>query len=138
MSVESSYRFDPVAEVEAVHADLAEWLGSDAPPEVLDRFAATQHAEFSMVTTSGALLGRDQLLAGLRGARNSRPGLTIEIDDVEVLVDASPVTVVRFLERHRFEGVESDRRTTAVLVGDTTTSRPQWRSLHETAVPADR
>jgi len=42
MTDHHAVRFDPVAEIEAVHADLAEWLGSDAGSS-LDRFAATQH-----------------------------------------------------------------------------------------------
>ncbi|WP_378732276.1 hypothetical protein [Nocardia brasiliensis] len=128
---------DPVAEVETVHALLATWLGTDAEPEVLESFAGTQHDTFSMVTTSGARLSRSELLSGLRRARNSRPGLDIEISDVEVLFAEGDVTVVRFLERHHFAGKHADRRTTAFLTTESTPPRYRWRALHETPVTED-
>ncbi|WP_433656621.1 hypothetical protein ACQPW1_35495 [Nocardia sp. CA-128927] len=133
----ASDSLDPVAEVEAVHALLATWLGTDAEPEVLERFAATQHDTMSMVTTSGARLSRSELLSGLRRARNSRPGLDIEISEVEVLLAEGNVTVVRFMERHHFSGKHADRWTTAVLTTESIPPRYSWRVLHETEAPSD-
>ncbi|WP_069167709.1 hypothetical protein [Nocardia altamirensis] len=123
---------DPEAEVVAVHQLLATWLGTDAKPEVLERFAATQHDTFSMVTTAGTRMSQSELLAGLRRAGNSRPGLDIEISEVEVLLAEGQVTVVRFLERHHFDGKHSDRWTTAVMTAESAPPRFRWRALHET------
>ncbi|MEU4340474.1 hypothetical protein AB0H00_04255 [Nocardia sp. NPDC023852] len=125
---------DPLNDVESVHALLATWLGSEASPAVLEQFAATQHTEFSMVTTSGAVLAKADLLAALRTARNSSPDLRIEIAEFEVLLATADFTVVRFLERHHHAGRRSDRRTTAVLVIDAAERRFRWRTLHETDV----
>jgi hypothetical protein len=117
--------------VERLHADLAAWLGSAAPDEVFERFAAAQHERFSMVTTGGEVLGRDALLAGLRGARNAVPGLTIEVSEVEELQRSGGIAVVRFLETHRATGDTTHRRVTAVL---TTEDRGgvRWLTVHET------
>ncbi|WP_405165798.1 hypothetical protein OG203_12345 [Nocardia sp. NBC_01499] len=133
----ASDSLDPVAEVEAVHALLSTWLGTDAKPEVLERFAATQHDTFSMVTTSGARLSRSELLSGLRRARHSSPGLDIEITEAEVLFAAGNVTVIRFLERHHLAGRHADRWTTAVLTAEANPPRYSWRVLHETDAPND-
>ncbi|WP_280220761.1 DUF4440 domain-containing protein [Nocardia neocaledoniensis] len=115
-----------VAAVESLHLDLARWLGSAAPEEVFDRFAAAQHPAFTMVTTAGTVLAREELLAGLRGARNARPGLVIDITEVESVVDEAMI-VLRFLETHRVGATAESRRVTAVLDRDLC-----WRSVHET------
>ncbi|MEV0334901.1 hypothetical protein [Nocardia sp. NPDC050717] len=122
-------RPDLVAAVESLHADLARWLGSAAPDEVFDRFAAAQHPAFTMVTTAGAVLARDELLTGLRRARNARPGLAIDITEVETVVDDATI-VLRFLETHRVGATADSRRVTAVLDRDL-----RWRSVHETPLP---
>ncbi|WP_084511219.1 hypothetical protein [Nocardia lijiangensis] len=120
--------------VEALHADLAAWLGSAASDEIFERFAAAQHERFSMVTLSGAVLGRDELLAGLRGARNAQPGLQIEVSEVMELTRAGELVVIRFLERHGTEEDSSSRRVTAVLCAeDGPSPRYRWLAVHETA-----
>ncbi|WP_280227876.1 hypothetical protein [Nocardia farcinica] len=131
--------FDPRAEVEAVHRLLATWLGTDADPQVLDGFLATQHEDFSMVTVDGAVLGRKELRDGLRGARNSLPGLVIEISELEMVWHAGGLVVVRFVEGHRSGGAVEFRRTTAVLAADPG-RRDRWLALQETAIAprADR
>ncbi|WP_342801412.1 hypothetical protein [Nocardia sp. No.11] len=119
------------AAVESLHADLARWLGTAAPVEVFDRFAAAQHPDFTMVTTTGAVLARDELLTGLRGARNAQPGLAIEITELECLLDDDTV-VIRFLERHLSGDAATARRVTAVLVPDDRAGQQRWRTVHET------
>ncbi|WP_228002679.1 hypothetical protein [Nocardia australiensis] len=123
---------DLVASVEALHADLATWLGSEASADVFDRFAAAQHEQFSMVTTTGEVLDRPDLLSGLRAARNLQPGLTINVSAVEELAREGNTVVVRFVESHRVAGTESCRRVTAVLVADDPGFR--WRTVHETEI----
>lgn len=119
-----------------LHADLATWLGSQAPAKVFDRFAAAQHERFSMVTTGGEVLGRDALLAGLRGARNALPGLAIEVSEIEELLWSGGTAVVRFLETHRTDASVTRRRVTAVLTTDDP-GGPRWLTVHETdAAPA--
>jgi hypothetical protein len=70
-------------------------------------------------------------MQGLGGARNAVPGLTIAIEELEVVTRTPDLVVCRFLERHSVGGL---RRVTAVLVprGD----RLQWLAVHETAVGA--
>ncbi|MET8775018.1 hypothetical protein ABZV58_08310 [Nocardia sp. NPDC004654] len=121
--------------IDSLHADLAAWLGSPAPFEVFERFAAAQHEQFSMVSVSGALLERDALLAGLREARNARPGLRIEISEVTELARFGEHVLVRFLEQHLTDDDKSSRRVTAVLrTPDDTTGAYQWLTVHETPV----
>ncbi|MEV0027743.1 hypothetical protein [Nocardia sp. NPDC050793] len=125
---------DIVSVVESLHADLAAWLGSAASPEVFERFAEGQHERFSMVAISGAVLGRDELLAGLREARNTEPGLRIEVSEVTELARDGVLVVVRFLERHLSDGGSSSRWVSAVLCAtEDSSSGYRWLTVHETA-----
>ncbi|MFI6313869.1 hypothetical protein ACIBEK_27525 [Nocardia fusca] len=128
---------DARSEVERVHSLLATWLGTTASPQVLDGFAAAQHDEFSMVTVAGAVVRKTELLAGLHRARNSRPGLVIEVSDVEIVCASADLTVVRFVEEHRDGGTSEYRRTTAVLRADPDENRYRWLTVHETALGPD-
>ncbi|MEV6321747.1 hypothetical protein AB0M45_11190 [Nocardia sp. NPDC051787] len=127
---------DLVGEVERLHADLATWLGSQAPVEVFERFAAAQHERFTMVTTGGAVLGRSELIAGLRQSGNAVPGLAIEVSEVEELLRSESAAVVRFLETHRAPGSVTRRRVTAVLTIDAT-GEVRWLTVQETEAPVD-
>ncbi|NEW49847.1 hypothetical protein GV792_07250 [Nocardia cyriacigeorgica] len=128
---------DIIAAVEELHTDLATWLGSDAPDSVFDRFAAAQHEAFSMVSTTGETVRRNELMARLRGARNALPGLRIDITELEQLTEESGIIVVRFLESHHHAGQISRRRVSAVLVSPDGQPGVQWLTVHETAVAPD-
>lgn len=120
--------------VERLHADLATWLGSEAAMDVFDRFSAAVDEQFSMVTMSGEVLGRDGLLTGLRSTRNAQPGLQIGISEVECIVHDAATVVIRFLEEHRVGETRARRRVTAVLIRDDELDY-RWRSVHETGTP---
>lgn len=119
--------------VEELHADLALWLGTEAPTTVYDRFLSAQHPDFTMVDGSGAVVGRQQLATGLARAGNARPGLRIAVDDITVVTAAGNLAVVRFLETHHHDGTAEARRVTAVLVADRAhDERLRWLTVHET------
>lgn len=119
--------------VRTLHEDLATWLGTEAGPEVFERFAAAQHPEFTLVATDGTVDAREALLSGLREARNAVPGLRIDTDEVTELTRAGDTVVVRFRETHRAPAGVTARRVTAVLVAGAQGYR--WHSVHETAIP---
>lgn len=119
--------------VEALHSDLAEWLGSNAPPKVFDRFANALHDEFSSVTTVGQIIDRDTLLAGVWPARNAQPGFTIEITGIEEIAQSGSLLTVRFTAENQQGDTRSRRLVTAILLN--TDHGYLWRWLHETTTP---
>ncbi|WP_067540776.1 hypothetical protein [Nocardia crassostreae] len=130
MSIDS----DVVAEVHALHDDLALWLGTPDAAEALERFLGQQHPEFSMVTQTGSVVARVALTDGLRGAGNTSPGLGIDIREIEILHRSADAVVVRFEEVHRHRGGARSRLTTALLLADPQDRNGlRWRSVHETA-----
>ncbi|GAB0106249.1 hypothetical protein JMUB6875_52330 [Nocardia sp. JMUB6875] len=124
-----------VAEIRTLHDDLALWLGTPDARDALARFGDQLHREFSMVVMQGAVVARDQLLAGLNGAGHSMPGLTIDIVDIDVLHRADDCAVARFREIHHRPDGPAARLTTGLLVADAAARNGlRWRSVHETAV----
>ncbi|MFD7845378.1 hypothetical protein ACFV4K_20890 [Nocardia sp. NPDC059764] len=119
--------------VAAFHYDLAEWLGSDAPPKVFDRISGQLDEQFTSVVTTGETVDRETLLAGLWSARNLQPGLEIEVSDVLELTRGGHLLVLRFVAENRMAEVRNRRSVTAVLITDGRTYR--WRTVHETATP---
>ncbi|KAA8885373.1 DUF4440 domain-containing protein [Nocardia colli] len=120
--------------IEALHSDLAEWMGSNAPPKVFDRFANALHDDFSSVTTVGQVIDRDTLLAGVWSARNAQPGFTIEISDIEEVAQSGTILTVRFTAENRQGEVRSRRLVTAILLS--ADHGYLWRLVHETTAPA--
>ncbi|WP_405162716.1 DUF4440 domain-containing protein [Nocardia sp. NBC_01499] len=119
--------------IEALHSDLAEWMGSNAPPKVFDRFANALHDEFSSVTTTGQVIDRDTLLAGVWSARNAQPGFTIEITDIQEIAHSDTILTVRFTAENQQGDTRSRRLVTAILLS--TDHGYLWRLVHETAAP---
>ncbi|WP_069160284.1 DUF4440 domain-containing protein [Nocardia altamirensis] len=137
--------------IDALHSDLAEWMGTNAAPKVFDRFANALHEDFSAVTTTGQVFDRDALLAGVWSARNTQPDLTIEITEVQEIATGASIVVARFTAVNRQAHPSPDhhpssnrsampaelysrRLVTAVL--DVADHGYQWRSVHETAAAA--
>nr|WP_246023711.1 hypothetical protein [Nocardia yunnanensis] len=120
--------------VAALHFDLAEWLGSDAPLKVFDRISGALDEQFTSVVTTGQVVDRETFLAGMWSARNVLAGVEIEVSEVREVVRSGQLIVVRFVAENRIGTVQTGRRTvTAVLVTDGRT--PLWRTVHETPIP---
>ncbi|WP_330182483.1 hypothetical protein OHB26_01765 [Nocardia sp. NBC_01503] len=120
--------------VAAFHFDLAEWLGSDALPKVFDRISGALDEAFTSVVTTGHAVDRETLLAGLWSARNAQPGLAIEVSEVREIARSGNLIVLRFVAENVMGETTTRRTVTAVLVTDGRIY--QWRTVHETLVPA--
>ncbi|WP_306362636.1 hypothetical protein [Nocardia sp. CC227C] len=116
--------------VAALHWDLAEWLGTDAPPKVFDRISGALDEGFTSVVTTGQAVDRETLLSGLWSARNAQPGLRIEVSEVGEIARRPGLVVARFMAANTVGELTTRRRVTAVLVTDG--QRHLWRSVHET------
>jgi len=89
-----------------------------------------------MVSTGGQIVKRSQVFEMFGRAAGGRPGLSIELGEMQLLCSTGSHALLRYRETHHLEGEASSRsssRYSTALLED----RPEgvlWRSLHETAI----
>ena len=88
--------------------------------------------EFSMVTTTGRLVGLNDVEQMFQSAAGQRPGLKISVLDVQPVWRDAAGLAMRYLETHRLDGVETSRRSLVIL--QRAGQGVLWRYLHETAM----
>jgi hypothetical protein len=85
---------------------------------------------FSMVTTSGAVVNRAQVEQMFRGAVGARSGLEIGISDMMTVWQEGQSAAIRYKETHRLNQQETSRLSVVVIRIDEHSA--QWLYLHET------
>ena len=104
------------AEIVELHQFFGDWFSASEESSIdFDRFAEVLAPDFTMVGPDGRLVEARELLAALREARGSKPGLRIWIDSVRVLHRSGDMTVALYEERQKSDGVEKLRVSTAIF-----------------------
>lgn len=117
-------------EIIEAHIAIESWLseGKGDPEALLSRFDST----FTMVTPGGACLDNAALNHFFLAHRGARPGLKIEVENIETVAQWSDGAALRYQEKHTLpEQAETRRWSTVVFkrLGE----KILWRHLHETA-----
>lgn len=127
------------AEIVELHDFFQGWLGGTLPATdaVYARLSATQAPEFVIVTPSGELIPSEQLLAQLRAAHGSRPGLRMWIENAELRFTQGGLTVATYEEWQRHaDGTVTGRLSTVVFRDQPGTPNGlAWVHVHETWLP---
>lgn len=122
-------------EIEALHQFFEGWL-SGGRPETADAFRRVDRAlgpGFRLVHPSGAERSRDDILTGLRGAHGSQPGLTIEIQNVQLCGAGAQLLAATYEEWQRSTDTEDGRLSTVVFARHPESPHGlRWRHVHET------
>ncbi|AGK51017.1 hypothetical protein BTI_4122 [Burkholderia thailandensis MSMB121] len=119
-------------EVIDAHVDIERWLSGQAEfdrlPALLGRFSP----HFSMIAARGTSLDRAGLDELFRRGHGQRPGLRIEIDELQRIGAWRDGAVIGYRET-QIDGEDrpNTRRSTVVFEYDAA-SRIVWRHLHET------
>ena len=97
---------------------------------ILEPLMSTFDPQFSMVTTSGAIVSRAQVETLFKGAAGARPGLEIVLSDLQTVWQAGSSVAIRYTETHHVDQRQSTRVSLAIIaIHD---NRAQWLYLHET------
>lgn len=123
-------------EIRSLHTFFVRWYTGDDRAD-FDRFENALAPSFEMVTPDGEVLGRDEVLAHIRGERgeHENDGFGIEISNVETLDKHAGRALVRYEEWQETKDGEDGRVSTALF-------RPsggapegvEWIHLHETGL----
>jgi len=118
------------AEIEALHVEFELWFGGES--KTLSRVESVLAADFHLVSPRGDIVALDDLLAGLRAARNSRH-ISIRIEQPAVLWHDSTTVLATYQEWHDHTDYSTARQTTVLFsLDDAAPGGLQWRHVHET------
>jgi len=128
---------DPyINEVLVAHELIAQVLGSlDTTAADSEALLARFDAAFTMIGVSGARIDFAGLTQFFNGQRGSKPGLKIEIDQIQVVSRWQEGAVVEYREHQSLPGQPVTLRRSTVVFTLGEGRCPLWRHLHETSVP---
>ena len=122
-------------EVLDAHVLIARWLGeADAPDALFAQLMARFSADFGMVSPGGKTLSRTGLEAFFMAHRGARPGLDIEIIDMQQLSVSEKGAAVAYRERQRVPGQAPTLRCSVAVFECSDGGAVAWRYLQETLV----
>lgn len=103
-------------EVLDAHVLIRSWLGNkDANIEVCENLLARFSPEYSMVTPSGALLDFTTLNSFFRTQRGARPGLEIDINDMQLIAESEKGATMVYKELQQLPEQNSTLRFSTVV-----------------------
>lgn len=88
--------------------------------------------QFTMVTTSAAIVSRATVEQMFKGAVGAKPGLEIVISDMQTVWQEGNSVAIRYKETHRLGQRESSRVSVAII--GVHQHSAQWIYLHETPI----
>jgi hypothetical protein len=118
-----------VNEVKTAHIAIENWLGKGEGD--VQALLAGFAADFSMVTPAGGELDFATLGSFFLGQKAARPGLKIELSDIEIVAEWPAGAVVSYREKQTLPGQPSTLRHSTVVFSRQA-DRPLWLRLHET------
>lgn len=123
-------------EVLDTHVLIRHWLGdAEAHADLCDKLLSRFSPTFSMVTPDGALLDFAALHAFFSTQRGARPGLHIEIIDLQLIAENERGATVTYEEIQQLPGQQATRRFSTAVFERDNEGHAIWRHLHETSLP---
>lgn len=118
-------------EIIDAHIAIEAWLGRGEGDDaaLMARFSD----RFSMITPGGATLDKPALVDFFQAQRAARTGLSIRVDDVELLAEWENGAVLRYRETQQLPDQAAHQRWSTVVF-EKDGGKRVWRHLHETAL----
>ena len=118
-------------EIIDAHIAIEAWLGRGEGDcaALMARFSDA----FTMITPSGAGLDKPALVDVFQAQRAARTGLSIRVDDIELLTEWESGAVLRYLETQQLPDGPAHQRWSTVVF-ENVGGKLMWRHLHETAL----
>ncbi|WP_312481232.1 DUF4440 domain-containing protein [Kosakonia cowanii] len=120
-----------MTEIIDAHIAIEAWLGRGEGDgaALMARFSDA----FTMITPGGATLDKPALVNFFQAQRAARTGLSIRVDDVELLAEWESGAVLRYRETQQLPDQSAHQRWSTVVF-EKDVGKLMWRHLHETAL----
>jgi len=123
-------------EVLDAHELIRNWLSNkDAHDDVCEKLLARFSPGYSMVTPGGTLLDFTTLSTFFRTQRGARPGLDIDISEMQMVAESEGNATVVYKELQQLPGQNATLRFSTVVFEVNDAGKVLWRHLHETSLP---
>lgn len=120
-------------EVRDAHALIRDCLGdAHTPDAVCDELLSRFCPAFSMVTPRGTIMDFTAVDNLFRNQRGVRAGLTIAIEDLQLVAESENGATVTYQERQTIPGQGETLRFATAVFETGADGRVMWRHLHET------
>ncbi|MDV5353537.1 DUF4440 domain-containing protein [Enterobacter asburiae] len=118
-------------EIIDAHIAIEAWLGRGEGDcaALMARFSD----RFSMITPGGATLDKPALVNFFQAQCAARAGLSICVDDIELLAEWESGAALRYRETQQLPDQAAHQRWSTVVL-DKDNGKLLWRHLHETAL----
>lgn len=117
-----------------IHVDIEKWfrgeLSSDRLTALMTRFSS----DFSMITTKGIALGKDDVRHMFAANHGKRPALRIHVENIDVVTVWKTGALLTYQETHREGAASSTVRRSTVALTISEKGPLYWRHLHETFI----
>lgn len=129
-----------IREVEELHVFFQQWFNGELPDEdaAFARFDSVMAPDVVLVSPGGVALSRAQLIKGLRGGHNGRPGIEISTKNYSFRALGPDLWLVTY-EEHQVQGETRTARLSSALFRrhPDAPNRVIWEHIHETWLPGN-
>ena len=121
---------DVAREIEELHQFFADWYHGQA--ESIDRVERALADDFTMVSPSGALVARAEVIAGIVENRG-KTTIGIEVRQIQVRLIDDDEALATYEEWHHHADYSTSRQSSALFSRDSAAPHGwSWRHVHET------
>lgn len=127
-----------LASHEIVHfiEQIGKWFRGEMSPNEKEEMLALNnfHANFKMISPTGASMSRADLGDWLPSVYAAKPGIVLELRDINQRFEQEGAILMEYVETQRGGGVDNTRISTALFIQNEEGTL-QWLHLHETFLP---
>ncbi|WP_342331510.1 hypothetical protein [Pedobacter sp. FW305-3-2-15-E-R2A2] len=125
-----------IHEIVHFHEQIGKWFRGEMSPNEKEAMLALHnfHANFKMISPTGAYKSRSDLADWLPSVYGAKPGIVLEVKNVSLRFEQGGGLLMEYVETQSGGGMDNTRISTALFVQNEN-GQLQWWNLHETFLP---
>lgn len=123
-------------EIVHFHEQIGKWFRGEMSPKEKEEMLALPgfHADFKMISPTGACKSRNGLADWLPSVYGAKPGIVLEVKNISLRFEQAGALLMEYVEIQSGGGMDNTRISTALFVQNEK-GHLQWWNLHETFLP---
>lgn len=122
-------------EIQDLHHFFENYLSGKIAPETIDRFQSSMDSSFTIITSDGSVMNRDNIADYVRNAHNQRLNFRIWTENVVLRQHSGDVMLVSYEEWQTIDDTTTSRTSTVAFKEDATLPNGLiWLYVHESGL----